>query len=229
MAHRDPALPHPSQLDCRVNSFAAVTSGQRKAANLWFFDSPKNKARFTIRSDIVFMQCVLLEGLVDVVRYVPHPPAVSVTEECRSIDISADIYSYQSDGTANWLELVAGDRIHGGGSNCSRGKNAAATKQMRYINRARREIEAQGILFDNWLNLCAHINRCKNLIIHKELDFIVERSKFGSVTVRSLLSDSEDPAKMLSAIALSLHRGLTATDLDRRLWGYDSLLEWTGA
>jgi hypothetical protein len=57
-----PYLPHPNEVERRIPVFPAVKQQRNTAANLWFFDSPKNGKRFAITGDLAFMSYVILEG-----------------------------------------------------------------------------------------------------------------------------------------------------------------------
>jgi hypothetical protein len=222
----EPNPPHPRDVARHVPTFGAVKRHRQSATNIWFFDSPKNGQRHTIHGDMAFMHCVLLEGTLSVQRYEPHPSPVTVLDGTVEVEVTAATYAHCVDGHSDWWDLAHVSRRTGAGDASTRlGALAAAQRGMPYRCRTAPELRKQAVLFDNWLNLCAAISRCRTMLLHREMEKVLAATaQEPTTTVGALLADADDPACMLAAIALSLQRGLAMTDLERRLFGSASIL-----
>jgi hypothetical protein len=218
--------PHPADLARRVAVFPAIIKRQKAVANIWFFDSPKNGKRQIISGDLAFMSFVLLEGVQSVHSYDPRPTPVSILYEGTSKEVTAGGYVHLMNGETEWWDFHYIRRANGQNDD-SRLLPPLAAKEhgMRYQVRTKSDMRNKAVLFDNWLNLCAGMSRCRSMLLHKELECILEATQDSNTTVGNLLEAGMDPANMFAAIGISLQRGNVWTDLERQLIGYESVLQ----
>jgi hypothetical protein len=218
--------PHLTELGRRVPVFPAIRKRKKAVANIWFFDSPKNEKRQIISGDLAFMTFVLLEGDQSVRSYDPRPGPVSISYEGVTKEVSAGGYVYYKDGGTEWLDFQYRNNPKKL-SDESRllGPLAAKERGMQYQLRTKNDVRNKAVLFDNWLNLCAGISRCRSVLLFKELDFILDATNETQTTVGKLLEAGMDRACMFAAIGISLQRGSVCTDLERVLLGNDSVLK----
>jgi len=213
--------PDPSEYHRQVPSFKNVKGRRNPKENIWFFDSPKNDQRFTIATDLLFINVILLEGDVDVSRYVFAASSDEPT-----------IRVYRQDGEAQWWDVKHSKRVR----EYSKGSVAAAQVETlklsaaaagaTYVLKTERDIRGKEILFDNWLNLCSAITRCRTM--STEVEAVALKEAFigqPSLPLSELLRlPDTDPAHMLALVALSLQGGQLRTDLDGQLFGPRSIL-----
>lgn len=231
-AHAE-TLPSPREIARRIPVFPALKQRRNHKSNIWFFDSPKNNRRFVITGDVAFMHFVLLEGDTTVERYDPSPEPVyaSIDGEVRKTELDAHIYF--KDGSVQWCEF----KRHGDAGPSRKGRSrpqlsaqaqAAAAAGVPYCVRSDLDLQGKEILFDNWLTLCASLTRCRNQPLYKENDIFAQRLRLHrEIRFGTLLEvPGIDPAYMLAVTASSLQRGIVETDLERSLFGLDSLLAW---
>jgi hypothetical protein len=229
MAQFAPHTPHPADIARHVAVFPAVKKRRKAMANIWFFDSPKNGKRHIVTGDLQFMSFVLLEGTLSCQRYDPQPQPVHAASHGIAADVTAGAYVYLADGSKEWWDFRQGWRLDSASKQDELARTAAEERGMRYVIKSPADIAGKAILFDNWLNLCAGINRCRSLLLHRELAQVVNSTRDGGkTTVGELLAAGADHASMFAAIALALHRGFVTTDLVRRLVGTDSVLHGSG-
>ena len=215
----------------RVAVFPALKQRGRGNANIWFFHSPKNDRRFTIIGDVPFMHLVILEGDVSVESYDPHPDSVNVDIDGKMSEVKFDAKIAFKDGR---IEFWKFDRIEGHRSTSTLdSKTESSLKERVAISsgghyRVRTDIDLRHkeILFDNWLTLCAGINRCRNQSLYREGNIFSDRLKLQrTVSFGSLFNTPGiDHAHMLAIVALSLQNGSVRTELENKLFGLDSVL-----
>lgn len=218
--------PDPAELARRVAVFPVIRKRKKAAANIWFFDSPKNGKRQIISGDLAFMSFVLLEGVQSVRSYNPRPAPVSVLYEGVTKEVTAGGYIHLMNGDTEWWDFQYTRRSKKQNDESElRAQAAAKERGMQYQIRTKNDLRNKAVLFDNWLNLCAGISRCRSILLYKELDFILEATRDSKTTIGKLLDAGMDRACMFAAIGMSLQRGNVWTDLERRLLGSDSLLQ----
>lgn len=229
-----PLNPSPPDFARRVPIFSAVKQRQKHQSNIWFFDSPKIKRRFVVTGDVAFIHIVLLEGDVSVRAYEPDPPPVYATVDGETRQTKLDAHIYFKDGRVEWWEFK---RFQDAGpSRSGRSKpqlsaqaQAASAAGFSYQVKTDLDFKQREILFDNWLNLCACITRCRAQPIYREMDYLYERLKqqkslrFGSLFDNKTI----DIAHMHAAVASALQEGVIKTELRTAFFGYDSILEWS--
>lgn len=226
------SMPDPVEFTRRVPVFSAVKQRRQHQSNIWFFDSPKINRRFVITGDVAFMHFVLLEGDASVTGYDPDPPAVyaNIDGETRQTKLDAHVYFKGRD--VEWWEFKRLQDSGPGRSGRSKPQlsaqaQAASEAGVRYRVQTDLELKHKEILFDNWLNLCACMTRCRNQPMHREADILLDvLSQQKCVRFGTLLSNYPgiDPALMIAAAAVALQNGLAITDLEKAFFGYDSVL-----
>lgn len=232
MAEHFNPLPNPSELARRVRVFPALKQRRRHQSNIWFFDSPKNNRRFTITGDVAFMHFVILEGDVSVESYdpVPEPVYASIDGEIKKTNLDSHVRF--KDGHIEWWEFThhqqysAPSKSARSRAQLSAQAQAAAAAGVRYRVRTELDLQHKGILFDNWLTLCAGITRCRNQPLYRESDLFTGRFALQKMVSFGSLLDIPgiDKAHIFAVVALSLQNGTVQTDLERTLFGRESIL-----
>lgn len=220
-----PRTSHPEELARRVKVFPVIQRRKKSVANIWFFDSPKNQKRFAISGDLPFMSFVLLEGDPTVNYYDPSPSSVTVVQNGKTLGVTAGAYVYFVGGQKQWWDF----RYEGNKSISSNqellSKLAAKNNGMEYYIQEENKVRKKQVLFDNWLNLCAGINRCRTIFLHREIDCILKETKDSDISFGALMEIADDRALMFAAIATSLQRGILFTNLEEQLLGNQSILK----
>lgn len=153
--------------------FAALKKRGSHASNIWYFDSPKTGKRLLLTGDVAFIHTVLLEGDTDVETYLSEPPPVRTILYNEVVETQFDAYIYLKSGRVIWCEYK---RSQDSGSS-RRGRavdqlnaqsQAAREAGVDYEIRTENDFRDKELLFDNWLNLCGCINRCRNFSTHHE-------------------------------------------------------------
>lgn len=211
----------------RIPAMKYVRGDRHPMANLWLFHSPKNDLRYAIQTDRDFAHFVLLEGNVDVVRYLPYPlqPVLKIARVKSEFSPSAKVYF--RNGSSEWWffrEVSAApkgrhrppaqDSVHSDGD------------RIRYFGRD--DFKGREIEFDNWLILCAAITRNADYPKHAEQAQLARlaQSKKSFRLRDSLEMSGVDPALMLSTIAALLQKGQLTTELKRTLLTLNSKISW---
>ena len=206
---------------------SAIRKRKQKVSNLWIFDSPKNNRRLTVSGDVPFMHLVLLEGDITVARY----------------DLIDDPFNVSSDSAAGYVRVRRGDGgehwlvIGRQGRNSPTNENRAAISQtlqekadaagIKVLVLNELELAGKDVLVDNWLTLCAIMNRAKAYPSYLETEqFLALFARHGTLRVHDILGiEGVDPAIMLAVIAKALQDGLIQTELSCRLFGLQSQLD----
>jgi hypothetical protein len=220
-----PRTPHPEELTRRVKVFPVIQGRKKSVANIWFFDSPKNQKRFAISGDLLFMSFVLLEGDPTVHCYDPSPSSVIVMRDREPTEVTAGAYVYLNDGQKQWWDFRYEGKKSISNNQELLSKLAAKNNGMEYHIQEEREVRNKQVLFDNWLNLCAGINRCRSIILHREIDCILKETQDSEISFRELMEMADDRALMFAAIATSLQRGVIFTNLENQLLGNQTILK----
>lgn len=210
----------------------AIRRRASKVANLWIFDSPKNSCRLTVVGDVPFMHLVLLEGRPQVLRYQLIGDPFNVMGATRDSLLPGYVRVENADSPEMWLHIkrsaIREGRALAGKQAGEAVRAAALAAGATYAEYTEIDLQGRETEFENWLILCACITRAKG---HPDY---IERATFAeafvtnrTVSVRTLLAASEvDPAIMLAVIAKSLQQGLAITELQRSVFGLDSLIQW---
>ena len=212
----------PSHLTASVPKvFSSIKARGSHPSNLWFFDSPKNGKRFTFTSDVAFMHFVLLEGDFAVSGYLPEPPPVRTLIDGEIRETRLDAHIYLVDGHVDWFEFKR--EQDSGPSRKGRSRpqlsaqaQAAAEAGARYVVRTDKDLIGKDVLFDNWLTICANINRCKKFSIYLEAEAIAKIASSKSAFTFGELHrfPNIDTALMNAAIGTALQRGVISCDLN---------------
>lgn len=203
----------------QISTFDEVRSRHPKV-NLWFFDSPKNNCRLSLKGELAFYISVLLEGEPSVTSYLPAESAND--RATQSIGVHYD------NGTAEtWAirrKRPSSKDAEGGADDLS--KNSLASGPV--VWKSDEHIRGREIAIDNWLLLCAAITRCRNFRFQREQDMLKECMKSSdSASLGELLTTTgADPALMLGVVARALQKGLIRADLDRELVAHATVLSW---
>ena len=224
-------LPHPSELARQVSVFPALQLRKQRQSNIWFFDSPKNNARLTIHTDLAFMHLVILEGDPTVLRYVPTPGPEQMIINGTQVTIKVNAHVHRADGTLEWWDFkrfkkpsaARGPKPESPGAMA---EQAAAGAKATYCLKTDADLAGQEILFDNWLTICAGINRCRNQFLEKEAQLLLGRLRLQqAVTLESLITMPDiDVACMLAAIGIALQTGTARASLANQIWGRSTTL-----
>lgn len=209
----------------RVSAQSALKKNSAKV-NIWFFQSPKNSERLIIAEDLPFMKAVLLEGDPDVIGYDIKPDPLSVRVGNRDVMIRPAMHIFTQSGPALWIDFMRQEEKSRRSKRDTPNQNAeyAAQRNIPYQIITDTALRKKQVLFENWIMLCAAINRCKGLGYQKILKTVFEQVKLqNSTTLKSLLSSiNEEPALVLAAVALGLQKGVFSADLDNALFGSES-------
>ena len=103
---------------------------------------------------------------------------------------------------------------------------AASAAGVIYRILTERDLVGKGILFDNWLHLCAAITRARGCATYREAEVLRERLALrDNCTLGELMSDNAiDPALMLAVVARLLQAGELSANLETEYFRRASLL-----
>lgn len=216
----------------RTSALAALRKRGSRVANLWIFDSPKTGVRLKIAGDVPFMHVVLLEGDVDVAAYRFVGDPFNLEGQKTDPAFPGHVLLTHRDGACEW-GLFARSQ----GTNKSSPvppkadalAKAAAAAGATFRVRTELDLRGQAVRFDNWLTLCAIINRARGHSCHREASILSQYLRGGATcNVGELISVAGvDPALMLAVVAKALQSGRISTNLSNRLFDCKSVL--TGA
>lgn len=200
-------------------------------ANIWVFDSPKNNLRMTIAGDVAFMGVVLLEGDIDVEKYVFQSPLTTTDTAAKTVGRTSNAMVYFRNGTSEWREFRRAKDIPADGGRKPRSRageqaQAAAAERVAYRLVTEKDLLGTEYRFDNWLLLCAAITRTRAYLKNAELVALRNTLKVqDNVLLGNLLElPGIDSSLMLGVIASQLQKGVLECDLDSRLLGIDSII-----
>jgi hypothetical protein len=209
----------------RFNVLGAVRGKRSPVANLWIFNSPKIDKRFAVRSDLDFAHFIFLEANTAVDRYIPYPPEQL---SCRNEKVEAFSPSAQvflRNGDHEWwvfkerFDARQPDELE---------PHDFHVDGRRIVICNRNDFKGREIEFDNWLVLCASINRNQIYAKHLESLHLSERAKSCEFMVLGELLNEEslDPALTLAAVAALLQDGHVAAELVKKLLSTNTKLYW---
>jgi hypothetical protein len=172
-------------------------------ANIHYFQSPKNHRRFVFCNQLVFFLAILLEADIDVASY----------------------YSAESDDSPRGLKrsltavLRNGQKLDYFTCYVTDGMHAAAVAQLVELHFPSADaqpkivtaqfIRDQHIQIENWLLMCATMNRAKNYSCMEESEAILRSLRqFGTVSIGTLVRGNEiNEGRMLAALARGIQVG----------------------
>lgn len=171
--------------------------------DLWYFQSPKNKRRFVLCGELVFLLAIALEADRSVLSYEPCESAEDEAlpdaerPHLRSHDVRGCTFSYLTMRTRNPASKRTRRAAPPGIS--------VITDEWLYERR---------ILLDNWIFLCAAINRVRHSPWHVEANGLHETlTRTGGSSLGELLAlPAIDRARMLGAVGDALQRGIIECD-----------------
>lgn len=208
----------------------ALKSRKSTQSNIWIFESPKNDQRFIVEGDVAFMHLILLEGDLSVVSYDPTAVLACASNHAAQPRTSSHAVVYFTDEHREWWEFKRSNQKNPHkGSRAARQAEAmayAAAAGIPYRVLTELDLRNKEVLFDNWLLLCAVMNRARHRPMFSEADILHHRlAAHSSITISSLLQEAGiDPALMLAVVAKSLQQGIVQTELDREFFGPNSMI-----
>jgi len=190
-----------------------------KVANLWIYESPKNRKRLTVAGDVVFMHMILLEGDPDVQNYAFVGDPFCLQGPAPREELPGYVDVTYVNGEHTWIRVkrssIAGTDRGKESVVRNRIKERALEARAAYAEYSELELRGRELEFENWLILCGCINRAKDLPDYVELSRYTRLVRANSgISVRTLLEEEDcDPAVMLAVIAKSLQCGTAVTEL----------------
>lgn len=171
------------------------------AINLWYFHSPKNRRKFVFCGDLVFLQAILLEADPTVASY-GSPGGTSSSEKKCDSDPHL-IATHVDGGRSAYFVGYAEARGQVGLS------PAAGVESTQVVIVTDTMIKERHVEIDNWIFLCAAMNRVRTLPNHFESEALrrLAGGPDGCTIARALGEEGADPALMLGTIAACVQRG----------------------
>jgi len=202
------------------NALRAQVGGK---VDLWYFQSPKNRRRFVLCGELLFLLAIALESDRHIVSYEPYEfddeegLTAKGRPHLRAHDIAGHVVDYLTIRTRNPRnpkKPVLKQRGLDG--------MTIITDEWLYERR---------ILLDNWIFLCAALNRVRHSPWQVEAVAMHDLLKVaGRCTLDSLLAlPNIDQAKMLGAVADALQRGTANCDTSNSLFSLSSQIFPGGA
>jgi hypothetical protein len=201
---------------------------QRKnhSAYYWIFDSPKNNARISIEGDLPFMFAVLLEANTSIERY-EFRTVTAIGKASKTMIVDKPVLKIVSTAGVEQWKTFSQDNYTGKRNSvflhdeiyCYEERNSAVEVHHGVITP--KEIKNKETLFENWLQLCAAINRCRGQsTVSASRIFTDCITNHPITTVENILSSSSaDRAVMLAVLARCLQAGIVTANLETRLFG----------
>lgn len=195
------------------NALRAQVGGK---VDLWYFQSPKNRRRFVLCGELLFLLAITLESDRHIVSYEPYEfddedgPAATDRPHLRALDVTGKQIDYITIRTRNPRKatkpLLKQRDLNG---------VTIITDEWLYDRR---------VLLDNWIFLCAALNRVRHSPWQLEAAAMHDLLQLaGSCTLDSLLAlPNFDPARMLGAVADALQRGTANCDTCKSLFSLSS-------
>jgi hypothetical protein len=185
-------------------------------ANIWHFESPKNRTRLAFVGEMVFMYAVIIEGDVNVERYRIDCAEVEICVDGKIESLTPAIQVQLKNGSTEWIDFKS---IRGRGKTSSKVGHVfhvmGQSSPSVYRVVTDKELIACWILFENWLNLCGMMTRCRHLFLESEnevlLNFVRQKEKIPLTML--LNSEGVDPARMLACVAHALQSGIITAEL----------------
>lgn len=176
------------------------------AVNLWYFQSPKNRRRFVFCGELVFLQAILLEADLNVTAY-ESPGGTSTTGRHEANPPHLIATTIDGGTTHYFIRYVEGRREAGNDARPTAPHNGH--EEDRSVIVTDKMIKDRNVEIDNWIFLCAAMNRARKHPIHLEAEALrhLASRPDGVVLGRVLDEEGTDPALMLGAVAAGIQRG----------------------
>jgi hypothetical protein len=207
-------------IDGRTPSPESVRDTASQKADIYYFQSPKNHRRFVFCDQLVFFLAVLLEADLKVISYSPIEPDATAqgSQPCLTAALfSGDKVSFIACYDAGGRKAANVNSLSDLGTPQDGGQPKIVTAQF---------IRDHYIQIENWLVMCAIMNRAKNLsCIDESEEVYKDLRRFGTVSLEKLLrGESIDEARMLAAVARGLQAGTLLCDTATEPFTYSSAL-----
>lgn len=177
--------------------------------NLWYFHSPKNRRRYVFCGELVFLVAILLEADREIESY-GAPCAADYPDK-----IAPHLLAFRTDGgqVAYFTQYTDGSarkRSETGPSSSAK-SDLAETTSIIVTDKVLRDRQVE---IENWIFLCAAMNRARQLPGYVESDVLRALTTDGRpVSFATLLNQERvDKACMLAVIGNSLQRGAIFCD-----------------
>lgn len=204
------------------NAGGAARKKKGRKANQWHFHSCKRNRLLVFEGDAVFASVLLLEMNANVATYWVEGEDTATDEETSKGNLALI-----------WVEYVDGSRELW---HCSREKTKISDelKQLsghaKIVMRTISDAEAERVLLDNALQLCAAMTAARDFDVSLEI-----RSMISALRARSPLPleqllhvDDMDPGLAYAAFARMVVKGVVAVALDRQLLSSHTLVALGG-
>lgn len=198
----------------------SVRDTASQMADIYYFQSPKNHRRFVFCDQLVFFLAILLEADLKVISYSPIEPdaAAQGSQPClTAVLFSGDKVNFIVRYEAAGKPSVNVSSLSDLGTPEDGGQPKIVTAQF---------IQDHYIQIENWLLICAIMNRAKNFSCLDEGEAVGRHLRqFGTVSLDTLLrGESIDEARMLAAIARALQAGTLLCDTTTEPFTHSSAL-----
>lgn len=205
-------------IDGRTPSPESVRELAGSKANIYYFQSPKNHRRFVFCNQLVFFLAILLEADTDVSSYYPDESDAptqglrpSLTAVLRTGEELGYIACYGNDdrSVAAVGELV---ELHFPSADA---RPKMVTAEF---------IRDQHIQIENWLLMCATLNRARNYSCVEESEAILRLLQhFGTASIGTLVRGNQiDEGRTLAALARGMQSGRLHCETSNELLTYAS-------
>lgn len=176
-----------------------------KKVDLWYLRSPKNACRFVLSGEPLYLLAITLEANLQVRSYSP----CGATDNDTTDKFEPQLSSQSVDGVITNYYTV---RLRGSKARRSKFENVVEKDGIRIVTDE--WLYEQRILIDNWIFLCAAINRVRKSHLFGEVDVLTSAvSKTRNHSLGELLALPEiDKAKMLGLVASMLQKGTASFD-----------------
>jgi hypothetical protein len=181
------------------------------AVNLWYFHSPKNRRRYVFCGELIFLQAILLEADLTVTAY-GSPGGTSTTD--RQEARSPHLIATNIDGRTTQYYISYIDGSGRAGKEAVTPAGTGERDDVRRVVVTDRTIKDRNVEIDNWIFLCAAMNRVRMHPHHFEAETLrrLASGADGVTLGRALDEAGIDPALMLGAIAAGIQRGSYACE-----------------
>jgi hypothetical protein len=189
--------------------------------DLWYFQSPKNKRRFVFCGELVFLLAIIFESDRNIVSYAP----IERNDDEENSTFCPHLCSTNISGQSSNYVTV---RTRGKGGVKSQSQLPELDKGILIVTDE--WLYQRRVQLDNWIFLCAAINRVRRTPWFHESRALHEKLGTASKTTLDelfMLPDI-DRARMLGAVADALQRGTAESETASRPFTSTSLIRLTG-
>lgn len=195
--------------------------------NKWAYFSHRNRTLNTAQGDLVFANCILLEGDSSVNGYNLSPALASFEQSASFLKYNKKIIQiFYKDGREELRVCCYADseeRLQIDLNSLTAGKiNTETSPCLKFSTEQELETKTYEIL--NWLMLCGAMTRARDFDNTKEVNMLNGAlSRFQSITFADAMKlPGSDPALILSAVAHGLANGLLFCELRSSLLSLSS-------